>query len=153
MDSDDPVLRALDELAASDASRRARPHVERAVLDAFDRESTRPLWAGLFSSRWVVGVGTAALLVASVAIGTYVRTSSPSQSTANESSPQARTAGDALAGDDGVQAFTQRVRARIPRAYLPMLGVPIIDPDAEGSVDIEVVLGEDGLQRAIRVLR
>jgi hypothetical protein len=58
-----------------------------------------------------------------------------------------------LASDGGVQAFTQTVRARIPRAYLPMLGVPIIDPGAAGTVDIEVVLDEDGLQRAIRVLR
>ena len=60
--------------------------------------------------------------------------------------PQVRLARNA---DD----FTQVVQARIPRSYLPLLGVPIIDPSADGTIDVEILLGEDGQARAIRVVR
>jgi hypothetical protein len=34
---------------------------------------------------------------------------------------------------------------------LSMLGVPIIEPTAAGTVNVEVLLGSDGIARAIRV--
>src|SRR5260370_1454893 len=45
---DDPLLRALTMLADVDRSRRAGPQVERALLDAFDRETHRgrSRWSG-----------------------------------------------------------------------------------------------------------
>jgi hypothetical protein len=46
----------------------------------------------------------------------------------------------------------QRVLVRLPRAMLPMLGVPIINPDAPGTVNLEVVLREDGLAQTIRIV-
>src|SRR5262249_22829850 len=36
------------------------------------------------------------------------------------------------------------VRVRIPRASLVALGVPIIDPDAPGTLDVELLVGDDG---------
>jgi hypothetical protein len=42
------------------------------------------------------------------------------------------------------------VRVRMPRSALARLGIPIADPDATGSVDLEVVVGEDGIARTIR---
>jgi hypothetical protein len=53
----------------------------------------------------------------------------------------------------GEDAFIQTVRLRIPRAYLPILGVPIIDPDAEGTVVVEVLVNEEGLGRGVRILQ
>src|SRR4029453_10252598 len=47
MQSDDTVRRALQALAEADASRHASPHVEGALLDAFERDKVRrsPPWA------------------------------------------------------------------------------------------------------------
>jgi hypothetical protein len=46
----------------------------------------------------------------------------------------------------------QLVHIRLPRAMLPVLGVPVIDPDATGTVNVELLLGNDGLARTIHVL-
>ena len=45
------------------------------------------------------------------------------------------------------------VRLRMPRSTLVSLGVPIPDPDAAGEVDIELLVGEDGVARSIRRAR
>jgi hypothetical protein len=42
------------------------------------------------------------------------------------------------------------VRVRVPRSTLAHLGIPIADPEAGGSVDLEVLVGEDGIARTIR---
>jgi hypothetical protein len=47
----------------------------------------------------------------------------------------------------------ETVYARIPRRYLPLLGIPMIEPDAEGAVGIEVDIGEDGQYKAIRIVQ
>lgn len=50
--------------------------------------------------------------------------------------------------DDVVHA----VQVRMPRAMLSMLGVPIIEPGAEGTVNVEMLLGSDGIARTIRII-
>lgn len=45
------------------------------------------------------------------------------------------------------------VRMRLPRASLQLLGIPIIDPDAVGTTEVELLVGEDGLARTIRMVR
>lgn len=42
------------------------------------------------------------------------------------------------------------VRVRMPRRAFATLGVPIVNPEAEGLVDVEVVVAEDGIARSIR---
>jgi len=42
------------------------------------------------------------------------------------------------------------VRVRMPRSTLARFGIPIADPEASGSVDLEVLVGEDGIARTIR---
>jgi hypothetical protein len=44
----------------------------------------------------------------------------------------------------------QVVRVRMARTALATLGVPIVDPDAEGLVNVEMLVGEDGVARSIR---
>jgi hypothetical protein len=46
----------------------------------------------------------------------------------------------------------QWVHIRLPRAMLSALGVPVIDPDAAGTVNVELLLGTDGLARTIRIV-
>jgi hypothetical protein len=45
------------------------------------------------------------------------------------------------------------VRVRLPRATLSSLGIAVIDPGAAGTVDLEVLVGVDGLARTIRMVR
>jgi len=45
------------------------------------------------------------------------------------------------------------VRMRVPRSTLASLGVPVIDPGAAGTVDVELLIGVDGLARTIRMVR
>jgi hypothetical protein len=47
----------------------------------------------------------------------------------------------------------QLVRLRIPREALQALGVPLFEPEARGSVDVDVLIGEDGLPRDVRRVR
>jgi hypothetical protein len=61
----------------------------------------------------------------------------------------ADTAAAASGEFDGVRV----VRMRLTRATLPLLGIPIIDPNAAGTVEIELLVGEDGLARSIRAVR
>jgi hypothetical protein len=42
------------------------------------------------------------------------------------------------------------VHVRMPRATLATLGIPIGDPDARGLVDVEMLVGDDGVARSIR---
>ena len=42
------------------------------------------------------------------------------------------------------------VRVRVPRTALVRLGVPLVEPDDRGLVDLEMLVGEDGVTRTIR---
>jgi hypothetical protein len=42
------------------------------------------------------------------------------------------------------------MRVRMTRREFSRLGVPMANPDAEGLVDVEVLVGEDGVARSIR---
>jgi hypothetical protein len=42
------------------------------------------------------------------------------------------------------------VRARMARTALATLGMPIVDPDADGLVDVAMLIGDDGVARSIR---
>jgi hypothetical protein len=42
------------------------------------------------------------------------------------------------------------MRVRMPRSAFSRLGVPIANPDGEGMVDVEVLVGEDGVATSIR---
>ena len=44
----------------------------------------------------------------------------------------------------------QLVRLRLPRQALAMFGLVLLGPDATGLVDVDVLVGEDGLPRDIR---
>lgn len=47
----------------------------------------------------------------------------------------------------------QMVRLRLPREALQALGLALLEPDASGVVDVDVLVGEDGLPRDIRQVR
>jgi hypothetical protein len=47
----------------------------------------------------------------------------------------------------------QLVRLRLPREALQTLGVVLLEPDAAAMVDVDVLIGEDGVARDIRQVR
>jgi len=47
----------------------------------------------------------------------------------------------------------QIVRLRVPRASLEVFGVALLEPEASVLVDVDVVVGDDGLPRDIRRIR
>ena len=60
----------------------------------------------------------------------------------------------ALTGEPALEAEPlQLVRVRVPRTSLRAFGVALIDPDASGLVDVDLVVGSDGLPRDIRRVR
>lgn len=56
-------------------------------------------------------------------------------------------------GPVGPTEALQIVRLRLPRETLQSLGVVLLEPDAGGVIDIDVLVGEDGLARDIRQVR
>jgi len=42
------------------------------------------------------------------------------------------------------------IRVRMERRTFARLGVPIANPDGDGMVDVEMLVGEDGVARSIR---
>jgi hypothetical protein len=42
------------------------------------------------------------------------------------------------------------VRVRVPRSALATLGIALVEPDGTGQVDLEMIVGEDGVARAIQ---
>jgi hypothetical protein len=60
----------------------------------------------------------------------------------------------ALTGEPALAAEPlQLVRLRVPRTSLRAFGVALIDPDASGLVDVDLIVGSDGLPRDIRRVR
>jgi hypothetical protein len=47
----------------------------------------------------------------------------------------------------------QIVRLRVPRTSLEVFGVALLEPEASVLVDVDVVVGDDGLPRDIRRIR
>jgi len=163
MTTDDPVRRALAAVADADASRHAPPHLERAVLDALDHQMNSGYLQRCVATAWahrhaVAAIALAVIVTATIYLGGLghvfdrrsLTTREPLTPTTEHPSVQteARTIEPTLRSGD----VAQRVLVRFPRAMLPMLGVPIINPDAPGTVNLEVTLREDGLAKTIRIV-
>jgi hypothetical protein len=194
MNSDDAVRHALKALADADATRHASPHLEWALLDAFDRQRARA-FSGL--SAWHAVV--IAIVVVPLAITAYRRVLGPVEVSApGPSAPymmSSRNERPFPARDEQVDAqvatetarpsprrrpqshvasrvrtlqsvawrivstnresevIGQTIHLRLPRSALPLLGIPIVEPEVEGSVNVELLLSEDGQARTIRIVR
>jgi hypothetical protein len=56
-----------------------------------------------------------------------------------------------LTADPALETETlQLVRVRMPRLALQAVGVVVSGPNADGFVEMDVVVGEDGLPRDVR---
>jgi hypothetical protein len=168
VDPDAEVLvEAWRQFAQEDAAITAPPELERRVLNAWEalqhppRRSHRPSPRSLF---WPVGVVAAGLLLA-VALRSDRATTVPSAPTSDMASSVRREVGGGhraprplgaasvitFAVDPVLETETlQLVRVRMPRLALQAVGVVVSGSNAEGFVDVDVVVGEDGLPRDVR---
>lgn len=135
---------ALAELAESDAAAEAPARVERSLRAAFaaraaaDQDRGRPRRRRMAS--WWVAAAAAGLALWSA----IPRRTPPAEPAAEEAAFQPLT-DNALDELDAVQI----VRVRLTQAALAQFGAPV-GAEQTGSMDAEVILGEDGVARAIR---
>jgi hypothetical protein len=131
---------ALRELAESDALEEAPPHVEQSLRAAFRARSGRRRRAR-HASWWL------AAAAATLAAWSAIREGAPPETvaTTDEGAFLPLVEGEPLAELDAVQVM----RVRLPRSALARLGGAPAAAEM-GSVDAQVILGQDGVARAIR---
>jgi hypothetical protein len=186
---------SLRALAADDAAAQVPPHVDAAVMAAWDagNRERRRRERGLLNRRaalaWAIAGAVAVIVVAIAAVvgsragddesrragrdivpgesavpllpDIVPETVAPSRGP-ERPAPPGRTARRSIAAppvdlayvlvpDAGVGAPPlTMMRIRMPRSTFARLGVPIANPDGDGMVDVEVLVGEDGVARSIR---
>jgi hypothetical protein len=146
---DPDLAAALHSVREADQHLETPPHVEAALLAAWDRaHPPRPV--ALARRRWqrVAAVAAAGLL--GVALGQLGRalqeTLRPSPAPVNNSDTLL------LVGEPILQGEPVRVvRMRVPASTLTGLGVRPAEMDAAAHVDVDVIVGEDGVARAVRL--
>jgi hypothetical protein len=141
------------QFAREDAAITAPPELERRVLAAWEalqppqRRGHRPGPRRLF---WAVAVACALLLALSLHSHRANTVPAPASSTAVSATRDA-DAVLALTADPALETETlQLVRVRMPRVALQAVGVVVSGANTEGFVEVDVVLGEDGLPRNVR---
>ena len=145
---DDQNLSALfDALRRAAADESAPPRVESAVMRAWDASHSPAVNdVHVSAASWVASLAAAAVLVISLTVvGSRLRPSatvSPSQ--VAETSPTVILVGEPVR--DGEQV--RLVRMRMPASALHALGVTSTAALGD-DVDIDVIVGEDGVARAL----
>jgi hypothetical protein len=126
------------------------PEREQALLDAFDAHWAQPRTR---PSRWALG--TAAVLAATVVGLNWLVMSNTARVEPVPAEPAFDTAG--FVPWPGAEAWPpfesgSLVRVDLPVAAVVALGLPVPVPTA-GVVQADIVVGQDGLARAVRVAK
>jgi hypothetical protein len=141
----DDALRAL---AADDRRTSVPERVESAVMRAWDTEH-----AAVLSHRAMrrLALRAAALIGAAAAVVTAAVWLQREPPSVPHHAAMPGELGYVLVPDPLADpASLQVMRVRMRRAGLVSLGLPVVNPDADGLVEVEVLVGEDGVARAIR---
>jgi hypothetical protein len=152
--SQDPDDRAFTAAWAAflreDAEITAPRRLERKVMEAVRSEYAQRNGVRRIARRRLLSalaIAAAVLLVLSAAL----RRSPSAPSEARDDTPMAMPALMTLAADPVRETESlQLVRIRVPRTELRALGIALIEPDASGLVDVDVLVADDGLPRDIR---
>ena len=142
---------ALVALRRAEACMETPPHVEAAVLAAWDKEhahrAARPP-----RSLWRDVAAVAAAITIAIGLAQLGQQLQRATQRAPERSRDSRTL--LLVGEPILQGEPVRmVRMRVPAATLTGLGVRPVTGTPGEHVDVDVIVGEDGVARAIRVGR
>jgi len=158
---------SLRELAADDEAC-VPPHVDAAVMAAWDehadRFADRPVVAHLRRAMarprltttwsrvrpWPVWVAACAALVAVAVLFTGRTTGDDSVGRVGGASAPLIERELVLVPELEGTGPLALMRVRMTRREFSRLGVPISNPEGDGLVDVEVLVGEDGVARSIR---
>jgi hypothetical protein len=149
------VRDALRALARAEEHIAARPHVESAVMHAWDASAAAAARSDRGQRVRALGAVAASFLLAAGASYIWIRADVGVRETepteAGVAVGSSWPSDEALAWLDPDPASLQIVRLRVASATLSAQGYPVSDPDGDGTVDIEMIVGADGLARSVRV--
>jgi hypothetical protein len=146
---DNDLADALEALRRDEACVEAPPHVEAAVLAAWDR-THGPQVEARAGNFWQRAGAIAASVIVAASLGQLARELHRTTRASMEPALESRTL--LLVGEPILQGEPVRVvRMRVPAATLTGMGVRSVTGDAAAHVDVDVIVGEDGIARAIRV--
>lgn len=161
MDPEDPELReALRAMAAEDAGLTPPPRVEEALMRAWDTQAQAPASAGGAQRvMWTVLALAASLVIAAVLRDRWTPPGPNPSSSRSDRDIGLRGPGDgitdvsygAMSWLDTDPASLQIIRLRVPSATLAAQGYAVSDPDGDGSVEIDMIIGADGAARSVRL--
>jgi hypothetical protein len=147
----DRLTAAMDRLAAESGCEQAPARIEAALLAEFDRERRRKR-----RSSWVCAAGAAAACLAAALVLEYASFSkhampaAPVPSEARE--PERPFVPIPYLAPPSPYERIQVVRMQLPVAALIAAGLQIRRADPGGRVDADVVVGQDGRARAVRLV-
>lgn len=142
----DDLAALLDALRDAESGDAAPAHVEAAVMRAWDasRAQTPPARLSVLSQFASVAAG-AVIAAGLTVLGGHLRsTTAVRASLAADTSPTVILVGEPILDGEHVRL----VRMRLPAATLHALGVRST-ASATGDVDVDVVIGEDGVARGL----
>ena len=174
--SEDKVLQALQALAESDRDRQASFAVEARLLSDFRSRRARQRW------RWIATAAVAAGVVLVVVLSTNraskpvvsvapVPTQIPRQEAAPVvavAAPTPRKAARKIARPQAREVVTdffplmdpappfergQMLRVQLPAAAMRTVGLPVREDHLADPIQADVLVGEEGMPRAIRFVR
>jgi hypothetical protein len=159
MRGDTTLSSLLDQLRDAEARVEVPARVEAAVMQAWDAAHPLHVGSGFLGRRsaqredgsrtmWRSAAAVAAgvtLTFALAQLGNELRSSV--MTTADDSEATLLLVGDPILEGEPVRV----VRMRMPAAALVRLGVRPIAVDSADAIDVEVIVGEDGVARAIKV--
>jgi hypothetical protein len=123
-------------------------HVDAAVMAAWD--AGRPGQAPTSSRPWVPWAAACAAIVMTAVLLTW-RPATPGAPARTAGSPAPLLQQELVLVPEFDRAGPlMLMRVRMTRREFSRLGVPISNPDGDGLVDVEVLVGEDGVARSIR---
>ena len=145
------VADTLEELRRAAGRMEAPPHVETAVLAAWDTAQARRA-ASPSPTRWRHAAAIAAAVT--IAVGLAQLGQQLHRAAREERAPSLSGRTLLLVGEPILQGEPVRmVRMRVPASTLSGLGVRPATGTPGEHVDVDVIVGEDGVARAIRVGR
>jgi len=155
-ENDRELLEGLRALAA-DGPREAPGHIEERLKTEFRRQRRR---RNLLT--WVPALSVAA--AAGIALLVWIRSETPRPAPASAVAVAARSV-DPVAEEDSDGFYPLReaealpavenamvVRVQLPVSSLQLMGVPVGEERADVSVQAELLLGQDGLARGVRLV-
>ncbi len=149
-------------LAEDDRQATAPAHLRAGVLLAWDAHHATVVGAGRAPRSWlpqVAGLAAAAVVVLAWLAAQFVSGRLPGAAPVRSDAPALRaTPSDSamttlMAEPPFDTESLQIVRVRMPRQQLRAFGVALVDPEVAGDVEVDVLVGDDGVPRSIQGVR